>query len=45
MTDIPYMAPLIGVTTSEVRRGELLTQRRVQLAGAVGGGVEVRPAR
>ena len=28
MTDIPYMAPLIGVTTSEVRRGELLTQRR-----------------
>ena len=28
MTDIPSMAPLIGVTTSEVRRGELATLRR-----------------
>ena len=28
MTDIPIMAPLIGVTTSEVRRGELATLRR-----------------
>ena len=28
MTDIPTMAPLIGVTTSEVRRGELATLRR-----------------
>ncbi len=28
MTDIPYMAPLIGVTTSEVRRGDLATLRR-----------------
>ena len=28
MTDIPYMRPLIGVTTSEVRRGDLATLRR-----------------
>jgi putative glutamine amidotransferase len=28
LTDIPYMAPLIGVTTSEVRRGDLATLRR-----------------
>ena len=28
MTDISSMAPLIGVTTSEVRRGELATLRR-----------------
>jgi putative glutamine amidotransferase len=28
LTDIPYMRPLIGVTTSEVRRGELATLRR-----------------
>ena len=28
MTDIPSMAPLIGVTTSEVRRGDLATLRR-----------------
>ena len=28
MTDIALMAPLIGVTTSEVRRGELATLRR-----------------
>ena len=28
MTDIPPMAPLIGVTTSEVRRGDLSTLRR-----------------
>src|SRR5215204_5755779 len=28
LTDIPPMAPLIGVTTSEVRRGELATLRR-----------------
>ena len=28
MADIPSMAPLIGVTTSEVRRGDLATLRR-----------------
>ncbi len=28
MTDIPSMRPLIGVTTSEVRRGDLATLRR-----------------
>jgi putative glutamine amidotransferase len=28
LTDIPYMRPLIGVTTSEVRRGDLATLRR-----------------
>jgi putative glutamine amidotransferase len=28
VTDIPNMAPLIGVTTSEVRRGDLATLRR-----------------
>jgi putative glutamine amidotransferase len=28
LTDIPSMAPLIGVTTSEVRRGDLATLRR-----------------
>jgi putative glutamine amidotransferase len=28
LTDIPFMRPLIGVTTSEVRRGELATLRR-----------------
>ena len=28
MTDIPFMRPLIGVTTSEVRRGDLATLRR-----------------
>ena len=28
MTDIPYMRPLIGVTTSEVRRSDLATLRR-----------------
>ena len=28
MTDIPCMRPLIGVTTSEVRRGDLATLRR-----------------
>jgi putative glutamine amidotransferase len=28
LTDIPCMAPLIGVTTSEVRRGDLATLRR-----------------
>ena len=28
MTDIAHMAPLIGVTTSEVRRGDLATLRR-----------------
>jgi putative glutamine amidotransferase len=28
LTDIPSMPPLIGVTTSEVRRGELATLRR-----------------
>ena len=28
MADIPYMRPLIGVTTSEVRRGDLATLRR-----------------
>jgi putative glutamine amidotransferase len=28
VTDIPSMAPLIGVTTSEVRRGDLATLRR-----------------
>jgi putative glutamine amidotransferase len=28
LTDIPSMGPLIGVTTSEVRRGELATLRR-----------------
>ena len=28
MTDIPFMRPLIGVTTSELRRGDLATLRR-----------------
>jgi putative glutamine amidotransferase len=28
LTDIPSMGPLIGITTSEVRRGELATLRR-----------------
>jgi putative glutamine amidotransferase len=28
LADIPFMAPLIGVTTSEVRRGDLATLRR-----------------
>jgi putative glutamine amidotransferase len=28
LTDIPFMGPLIGITTSEVRRGDLATLRR-----------------